>query len=323
MFFMTYNQVSLTAIKEARQRIADEIVRTPLVRLNLDDAPAEIYLKLEVLQPIRSFKIRAACNAMKTIDKDNLREGVWTASSGNWAQGVAWYARKLGVKCTIVVPENVSVTKQNALSRLGAQVVKASITEWMKIFETRNFKGIIGQFVHPSLNPAVMAGNGTIGLEILEDLPDVDTVIIPWGGGSLSCGIASAIRLLQPNVNLFACEVSTSTPLAHSFAQDRAATEIPYTPSFVEGIGYPIIFPEMWYLAKKLLDGSLVVSLEEIIKGIQLLAEHNSIIAEGAGAASVAAALSGKAGGGKLVCVVSGGNIDSTKLIKILQGKTP
>ena len=323
MLLMTYNPISLKAIKEARQRIADEVVRTPLVRLNLDDVPAEIYLKLEVLQPIRSFKIRAACNAMKIIDKKHLRKGVWTASSGNWAQGIAWYARKLGIKCTIVVPENVSVTKQNALSRLGARVVKASISEWMKIFETRTFKGIIGRFIHPSLNPAVMAGNGTIGLEILEDLPDVDAVIIPWGGGSLSCGIASAIRQLQPNVHLFACEVATSTPLAHSFAQDRAAKDIPYTPSFVEGIGYPIIFPEMWDLAKKLLDGSLVVSLEEVVTGIRLLAEQNSIIAEGAGAAPVAAALSGKAGGGKVVSVVSGGNIDSTKLINILQGKTP
>ena len=320
---MNSTSISLTAIQEARQRIAGELVRTPLVRLNVDDTPATIYLKLEVLQPIRSFKIRAAYNTLTLADKHQLDAGVWTASSGNWAQGVAWYARQLGVPCTIVVPESISNAKEDALTHLDARIVKAPIKEWLQILRTGNYKGIEGLFLHPSLNPAVIAANGTIGLEILEDLPDVDTVVIPWGGGALSCGIASAIRPIQPDVKLYACEVATATPLAHSFALGRPATDITYTPSFVEGIGYPFIFPKMWNLAKHLLNGSLIVELEAIVTAIRLLAERNSIIAEGAGAAPVAAALAGQAGEGKVVCVVSGGNIDTAILIKILEGKAP
>jgi threonine dehydratase len=180
-----------------------------------------------------------------------------------------------------------------------------------------------GKFLHPSLNPAVIAGNGTIGLEILEDLPNVDAVVIPWGGGALSCGIASAIRPLKPNVKLYACEVATATPLAHSFTLGRPASNIEYTPSFVEGIGYPFIFPEMWNLAKQLLNGSLIVELETIARAIRLLVERNSIIAEGAGAAPIAAALTGQAGEGNVVCVLSGGNLDTTTLVTILNGKMP
>jgi len=318
-----YDPIPLKEIQDARKRAAGEVVRTPLVRLNVDDVPAEIFLKLEVLQPIRSFKIRGACNAMKLADKEQLEKGVWTVSAGNWAQGVAWYARKLGLKCTIVVPENVPQAKEAAIKRLGARVVKAPHDEWLETFKTRSYKGMNGLFLHAFSDPAVMAGNGTIGLEIVEDLPDVDAIVIPWGGGGLSCGIASAIRALKPDVKLYACEIETATPLATSFATGRPAVKIAYTPSFVDGIGAPLIFPEMWTLAKQLLDGSLVVGLDETVNAIRLLAERNCVIAEGAGAVSVAAALAGKAGRGKVVCVVSGGNIDTSKLIKIFQGKVP
>jgi threonine dehydratase len=319
----SYEPTPIEEIRAAQRRIAGEVVRIPLVRLDVEDAPAEIYLKLETLQPIRAFKIRAAGNAMKLTDRKQLEKGVWTASAGNWAQGVAWYARRLGVACSIVVPDNVPEVKEEALKRLGARVVKVPYDRWLEIFFTRRYEAMEGLFLHAFSDPAVIAGNGTIGLEILEDLPDVDAVLIPWGGGGLACGVASAVRALKPDTKLYACEVETVTPLADSYAAGRPAEEIPYSPSFVDGIGAPLILPEMWDLAKQLLDGSLVVGLEETVEAIRLLAERNCVIAEGAGAVSVAAALAGKAGDGKVVCVVSGGNIDVSKLVKIFQGKEP
>lgn len=322
-FLKSYKPIPIEEIRAARERIAGEVVRTPLVRLNVDDAPADIYLKLEVLQPIRAFKIRAACNAMKLADGKQLKKGVWTASAGNWAQGVAWYARRLGLKCTIVLPEHVPQAKEDAIKRLGARVVKAPFDKFLETFFTRRYEGMEGLFIHAFSDPAVIAGNGTIGLEILEDLPDVDAVVLPWGGGGLCCGIASAIRALKSDVKVYACEVETAAPFATSYTAGEPAEEIDYTQSFVDGIGAPVILPEMWDLAKQLMVRSLVVGLDETAAAIRLLAERNCVLAEGAGAASVAAALSGKAGTGKVVCVVSGGNIDMAKLVKIFQGEVP
>ena len=314
--------VAIEEIRAARERIADAIVRTPLVRLNLENTPAEIYLKLENLQPIGSFKLRGAGNAMLSAPREQLADGVWTASAGNMAQGVAWYAKRLGVHCTVVAPDHAPETKLSALKRLGADVVKTPFESWFRILSTREFEGMHGLFIHPVSDRAVMAGNGTIGLEILEDLPDVDAVVIPYGGGGLSCGIASAIRGLKPDTKVYACEVSTAAPLAPSFAAG-SPQEVAYTATFVDGMGGPRVLAEMWPLVSRLLDGSLVVELEEIAAAIRLLAERNRIIAEGAGASPVAAALAGKAGTGKVVCVVSGGNIDMAKLITILQGGMP
>ena len=275
------------------------------------------------MQPIRSFKIRGACNALKLVPPERLRNGVWTASAGNWAQGVAWYAQRNGIKCTIVVPDHVPQAKEDAIKRMGAEVVKDTLDAFIETVFTRRYPGQEGHFVHPFSDPDVMAGNATIGLEILEDLPDADTVLAPWGGGGLACGVASAVRALRPEAKVCACEVATAAPLAVSLAAGGPLDEIPYTSSFVDGIGAPAIWPEMFDLAGKVLDGSLTVGLEEITDAIRLLAERNSVVAEGAGAASVAAALSGKAGDGKVVCVVSGGNIDASKLVKIFQGKVP
>jgi threonine dehydratase len=314
--------IPLEEIRAAHERLAGAAIRTPLVRLNVTDAPAEIFLKLENLQPIGSFKLRGAGNAIGLADKEALSKGVWTASAGNMAQGVAWYARKLGLDCSVVVPDNAPETKLAAITRLGASIVKVPYAVWLEVFRTRSYEGMEGLFVHAFSDPAVMAGNGTIGLEVLEDLPDVDAVIVPYGGGGLSCGIASAIRALKPNVKVYACEVETAAPLAASFAAGEPV-QVTYRPTFVDGIGAPTLFPEMWQLAHRLLDGSLVVSLAEVAASIRLLVERNRVIAEGAGAASVAAALAGKAGAGKVVCVVSGGNIDSGKLAKILQGEMP
>ncbi|MFL5732297.1 MAG: threonine/serine dehydratase [Chloroflexia bacterium] len=317
-----HKPVPLDQIRAARERIAGAAIRTPLIRLNVDDAPTEIYLKLENLQPIGSFKLRGASNAMQLASHEELAKGVWTASAGNMAQGVAWYARKLGIPCSVVVPDTAPAAKLSALERLGARIIKVSHAEWFHVFSTRTYEGMDGLFVHAFSDPAVMAGNGTIGLEILEDLPDLDTVLVPYGGGGLVCGIASALRALKPAVKIYACEVDTAAPLAASFAAGEPVA-ITYTPSFVDGIGSPHLFPEMWSLARQLLDGSLVVSLPEVARTVALLAERNHVIAEGAGATPIAAALAAKAGPGKVVCIVSGGNIDTAKLTRILQGETP
>jgi len=314
--------IPLSEIRAAAQRIAGDVLRTPLVHLPVEDAPAEIFLKLENLQPIGSFKLRGASNAIATADPQALAEGVWTASAGNMAQGVAWQARRRGLACTVVAPDHAPAAKLEAIRRLGATVVQAPFAEWFQVLATHTFPGMRGHFVHPVSDPAVMAGNGTIGLEILEDLPDPDAVLVPYGGGGLSCGIASAVRALRPQTKVFGCEVETAAPLSASFAAGAPA-RIPYRPSFVDGIGAPFVLEEMWPRVRTLLDGALVSSLEEIASSVRLLVERVRVVAEGAGAASLAAALGGRAGRGKVVCVVSGGNLDAAKLARILLGEVP
>jgi threonine dehydratase len=281
-----------------------------------------VFLKLENLQPIGSFKIRGATNAIRMADEAQLDGGVWTASAGNMAQGVAWCARQLGLKCTVVAPDTASEAKLTAIERLGARIVPVPFLDWLEIYRTRQYKGMEGLFIHAFSDPAVMAGNGTIALEILQDLPDVDAVITPYGGGGLSCGVAAAFRHSKPDTKCFAAEVETAAPVSASFAAGESV-EIEHIPSFVDGIGAPFLFPEMWAFVQQLLDGALVSSLDEIAAAIRLLADRNSVIAEGAGAASVAAAVSGRAGSGKVVCVVSGGNIDAETLARILRDETP
>jgi len=313
---------SLDEIRAARERIAGSVLRTPLVRLNVEDAPAEIFLKLENLQPIGSFKLRGAGNAIAKAGALALAGGVYTASAGNMAQGVAWNARRLGVPCSVVVPDHAPRAKLDAILRLGGRVVPVPFDAWWRVLVEHRFPGMEGLFIHPVVDPAVIAGNGTIGLEILEDLPDADAIVVPYGGGGLSCGIASAVRALRPGTRVLACEVETAAPLAASL-RAGAPQEIDYRPTFVDGIGGKSLLAEMWPLASTLLDGSIVVSVAEIAAAIRLLAAQNRVIAEGAGAASVAAALTGRAGTGKVVCVVSGGNIDAGKLAKILEGQIP
>jgi threonine dehydratase len=318
----TIEAPGLDAIRAARSRIADSALRTPLVRLNVEEAPANIWLKLENLQPIGSFKLRGAGNAMALLPTETLAKGVYSASAGNMAQGVAWNARRLGVPCTVIVPDHAPQTKIAAVERLGATIVRLPFEAWWNVLVEHHHPGIDGVFVHPVSDPAVIAGNGTIGLEILEDLPDVGAVVVPFGGGGLSCGIGSAIRALSPGVKIYAAEVETAAPLSASLAAGRRL-KIAYTPSFVDGIGSTGVLEEMWPLASRLLDGSCVVSVAQAAAAVRLLVERNRVVAEGAGAASVAAALDGKAGGGNVVCVVSGGNIDASKLAAILSGQLP
>ncbi len=314
--------IPLPQIEAARASIAGLAVRTPLVRLNVPDAPAEIYLKLENLQPIGSFKLRGAANAIACADADDLARGVYTASAGNMAQGVAFIARQKGLDCSVVVPDHAPATKLDAIERLGGRTVKVPFAKWWDVLVTHEFGGLDGHFVHPVCDPAVIAGNGTIGLEILEDLPDVDTVVVPYGGGGLSSGIACALRALSPHTRALAVEVETAAPLAASLAAGEPVS-IDYEASFVDGIGGKSVLVEMWELVREVVADCVVVSLEEIAAGIRTLVDRNRVVAEGAGAASVAAALSGRAGVGKVVCVVSGGNIDSAKLAAILQGELP
>ncbi len=308
---------TLEDIRAARERIAGSAIRTPLIRLNLEDAPAEIYLKLENLQPIGSFKIRGAGNAMRLAEKEKLSKGVYTASAGNMAQGVAWNAREMGVPCEVIVPDRAPETKLAAIKRLGGKVVKVPFDEWWQVIIEHTYPGLDSFFIHPVSDSAVIAGNGTIGLEILEDLPDVETVVIPFGGGGLSSGIAAAIRSLKSNARIYACEVETAAPLKASLKAGSPQT-VEYTPSFVDGIGGRSVLEEMWPLVSNLIDDSFVVSLQQVSQALKLLIERNRVIAEGAGAAAVAAALSGMAGSGKIVCIVSGGNIDSDKLAEII-----
>ncbi|HLW02642.1 MAG TPA: pyridoxal-phosphate dependent enzyme [Ktedonobacterales bacterium] len=317
----TPSVIPLEQIRAAQARIASAVIRMPLVRLNVDTTPADIYLKLENLQPIGSFKLRGASNAMLLASREQLAAGVWTASAGNMAQGVAWQARRMGLPCTIVVPDHAPEAKLQAIRRLGGDIIKVPFAEWFQVLSTRRFAGMDGLFVHPVSDPAVMAGNGTIGLEILEDLPDVDAVLVPFGGGGLSSGIASALRALKPKARIYACEAEPSAALSAALLAG-SPKQIDYQASFIDGIGSPSVLADMWPLVSQLLDGSLVQTVDEIAAAIKLLAERNHIIAEGAGAASVAAALAGKVQG-KVVCIVSGGNLDAAKLVKILEGQTP
>ena len=314
---MKIDPVTLDDIRRARDRIADSVIRTPLVRLNVDDT--EIFLKLETLQPIGSFKLRGAGNAIAMATPEQLEKGVYTASAGNMAQGVAWHARRLGIPCTVIVPDHAPETKLAAITRLGGKFIKVPFDEWWRVIVTRQYADLEGLFVHPVSDAAVIAGNGTIGLEILEDLPDVDTILVPYGGGGLSCGIAVAIRALKPEVKVYGCEVETAAVLAAALAAGGPVT-IDYTPSFVDGIGSRGVLEEMWPLAQSLLDGSIVMSVSDVAEAVRTLAERNRVIAEGAGATPVAAALSDRMkGSGKIACVVSGGNIDFGKLVKIFR----
>jgi threonine dehydratase len=321
---MSLEQDSLTLadVEAARKRVDGVVTRTPLIRLD-DGGTGELYLKLENLQPIRSFKIRGSANAMGMLDDRELQAGVYTASAGNMAQGVAWNARRLGVRCTVVVPEGAPHIKLEAIQRLGAETIGVPYDEWWNVLATRRYAPLEpAHFVHPFSDPAVMAGNGTIGLEILEDLPDVNVVLVPFGGGGLSCGIATAMRGLRPEARVYGCEVETAAPLAAAFAAG-GPVPVPRTASFVDGIGGPTVMPEMWTLASRLLAGSLVVSLAEVAAAIRHLAEHVAIVAEGAAGAAVAAGLKGLSGPGRYVAVVSGGNIDPEILSAILVGEMP
>ena len=254
---------------------------------------------------------------MALTPREQLERGVLTASAGNMAQGVAFCARRLNIQATVIAPDTAPATKTRAVERMGGRVIKVPFAEWWQTFERRSYPGVDATFIHAFDDPHVMAGNGTIALELLEDLPDLDAVVIPWGGGGLSCGIAAVLRALAPKVRIYAAEIETAAPLAASLAAGEPRT-VEYQPSFVDGIGSKMVFPNMFEHARKLLDGSLVVTLKEAAEAMKLVAERNRVIIEGAAACAVAAARSGRAGTGKIVAIVSGGNIDLDKFASLV-----
>lgn len=292
------------------------------MRLHAPESPAEIWLKLECLQPIGSFKIRGAANAIRSAPPGAIDDGVLTTSAGNMAQGVAWIAREMGVPATIVVPDHAPQTKLDAIARLGGTVIKVPFERWWQALEEGSYPGVQGLFVHPVMDDAVMAGNGTIGLELVEQLDGIDTVLVPWGGGGLTTGIASALHELSPGTRVYACEPETGAPVSAALVAGQPVP-VDYTPSFVDGAGSKGLLPPMWERARPLLAGAFTLSLRETAAAVRLLAERARVVSEGAGALAPAAALSGRAGEGRIVCIVSGGNIDSSRLAAILEGNVP
>ena len=316
-----WNPVTLDEASAARERTREIAVRTPLVRFDYD-TDAQIFLKLECLQPIRSFKLRGSSNAILAAGREKLADGVWTSSAGNMAQGVAYTARAIDIPAVVYMPDTAPQAKIDNVKRYGGEVRLLPVTEWIEVFRDRRNPGAGGIYIHPYSDPLVMAGNAVIGLELLEDQPDLDAVVVPWGGGGLCCGIASTIKALKPECKVYACEVDTGAPLAAAFAAGKLV-DVPFTPSFVDGISSPFVNEEMWELAQELVDGSLVVSRAEIAAALKLIVERNRVVPEGAGATAVATAMAGMAGEGKVACIVSGGNIDVRTLITILDGRVP
>jgi threonine dehydratase len=315
--------VSPKDIDDARKRLSGLVVRTPLVPLSLEDSQSEIYLKLENLQPTGSFKVRGAGNVIELLTPEERARGVYTTSGGNMAQALAYHAHRHGIRCTAIVPDIAAETKLAGIRRYGADIIQLPFEGVWKIATDHVYPPLEDRvFVHPFSNAHMIAGNGTIGLEILEDLPKVDSVIVPFGGGGLFAGIATAVKARRPEARMYACEPETAATLAASLAAG-SPQHVKRIPSFLEGTGESDVLPEMWDLVKPLAAGSLVVSLREVASAIRILFERHRIVAEGSGASSLAAALSGKAGLGPVVCVVSGGNIDASLLKKILDRDIP
>jgi len=311
--------IDLVEIQEARRRIASTVVRTPLVRLGLGPGYPDIRLKLENLQPINAYKLRGAANAVAMLPDSERRRGVWTISAGNAGQGVAYAARQAGVPCTVVAIETAPAAKMERMKALGARLVPVPYEVAWKALDERSFAGVEGTFVHPFDDHNFIAGHGTMGLEILEDAPDTVAVIAAIGGGGLITGVASAIKAMKPDVVIWGAEPETAAPVARSFALGAPQAFPDWKASFVDGAGGQSVFPRMWQRMKPLVEGSIVVSLEQTKQAMRLLAERARVIAEGAGALSLAAALTGKVGHGPLVAIVSGGNIDLAKFCEILE----
>ena len=314
--------IARAEIERARAVLDGVAIRTPLIRLDVE-ADAEIWLKLELLQPVRSFKIRGAANAILQATDAELAAGVLTASAGNMAQGVAYAARLRGVRATIVVPEHAPQTKIDAIERYGGRVIRVPYDEWWQVLVTGRYEGVDGLFVHPVADERVMAGNGTIGLELLEQLGEFDAVVVPYGGGGLFTGIASAVKAERPGVRLYSAEPETGAPAAASFAAGRP-TGVEYTPSFVDGSGSQGLIPDVWAHVSELIDGAFAVPLAEAAAATRTIAERARVVPEGAGALAVAVALSGRVENARtVVCIVSGGNIDAAVFARILQGEVP
>jgi threonine dehydratase len=320
--FTEVKQVDIGQINAARARIEALSMVTPLVGCELAPPGKTLRLKLENLQTIGSFKTRPIANAVLSKDPRELRDGLYTSSSGNSGLGVAWMARRLGVPATAVVPANAPPSKLEKLRLLGARIEILSNEAWWRAIEAGTLAERNGAYIDAVRDPASLAGDATIGVEILEQWPEVEAILVPFGGGGIACGIASAVRALKPAVKVIACELASANPLQSAFAAGRPVA-IPHDAGFVSGIGYGQVLPEMWPLARSLIDGVITVTLAQVARAIRLLAENNRIVAEGAGAVSVAAALTGEYSGLNVCAVISGGNIDSDVFAAILEDRLP
>jgi len=312
--------IELSEIRAARERIAGTIVRTPLVRLELGSDYPDIRLKLENLQPINAYKLRGAANAVALLSAEERKRGVWTISAGNAGQGVAYAARQASVPCTVVAIETAPTSKLERMEALGAKVVRASYDACWKALEERSFPGVEGTFIHPFDDNNFIAGHATMGLEILDDAPDAVAVLAAIGGGGLITGVGSALKALKPAIKVYGVEPETAAPAALSAARGSAQVFNDWKPSFVDGAGGKSMFPRMWERMHPLVDGYFTVSLEQTKDAIKVLAQKARVVAEGAGALSVAAALAGKAGQGPVVAIVSGGNIDLATYCELISG---
>ncbi len=312
--------IELAEIKEARKRIANTIVRTPLIRLELGPKFPDIRLKLENLQPINAYKLRGAANAVAMLPESERERGVWTISAGNAGQGVAYAARQAGVPCTVVVIETAPESKIERMRALGAKLIPVSYDVAWKALDARSHPGADGTFVHPFDDHNFIAGHGTMGLEILEDAPDTKAVIASIGGGGLITGVGSAIKALKPEIKIWGVEPETAAPAALSFKKGSPQVFTDFKQSFVDGAGGQSMFPRMWERMKPVVDDYIVVTLDDTKKAMRLMAEKARVISEGAGALPVAAALTGKAGKGPIVAIVSGGNIDMKKFCELIGG---
>lgn len=310
--------IALSEIREARKRIAGTIVRTPLIRLDLGPGSPDVRLKLENLQPISAYKLRGAANAVALLSDADRRRGVWTISAGNAGQGVAFAARAAGVPCTVVAIETAPTAKLDRMRALGAKLVLVSYARAWQALEDRSYPGVEGTFVHPFDDHNFIAGHATMGLEILEDAPDTAAIIAAIGGGGLITGVASAVKALKPEIRVWGAEPETAAPAARSFAKGSAQEFPEWTATFVDGAGGKSVFPRMWQRMQPLVDGVIVVSLDEVKRAMRVMAEKARVIAEGAGALALAAALTGKAGQGPIVAIVSGGNIDLAKFFELI-----
>jgi threonine dehydratase len=310
--------ITLGEIREARDRIAGTVIRTPLIRLELGRGFPDIRLKLENLQPTNSYKLRGAVNAVALLSESERKRGVWTISAGNAGQGIAYAARSLGVPCTVVVIETAPAAKIERMKALGATLVPVPYEVAWKALGERTYAGVEGTFVHPFDDHNFIAGHATMALEILEDAPDTTCVIAAIGGGGLITGVGSALKALRPQIQVWGAEPETAAPAALSFARGSPQRFNDWKASFVDGAGGQSLFPRMWERMQGVVDGSLIVSLEETKNAMRLMAEKVRVVAEGAGALPLAAALSGKVSAGPMVAVVSGGNVDLPKFCSII-----
>ncbi len=313
--------IELADIEAARERIAGTVLRTPLVKLDLGPGGPDVRLKLENLQPTNSYKIRGAANAVAKLSPEEKARGVWTISAGNAGQGVAYAARAAGIPCSVVAIETAPQTKLERMRALGATIIPVSYTEAWKAAEAHEFAGLDGTFVHPFDNHDFIAGHGTMGLEILEDCLDVKTVIAAIGGGGLITGVGSAVKALRPEVRVLGSEPETASPYAYSLERGEPSKFPDWQASFVDGAGGQSVTPRMWDRMQPVVDGSVVVTLEQVREAMRLMADKARVIAEGAGALALAAALTGEAGDGPIVCVVSGGNIDLAKFSELVSSR--